>query len=266
MTKSACNWDAEEYARHSSAQLQWAEELISKLALRGDEALLDVGCGDGKITARLARLLPEGRVVGLDASADMIRLARDSFAPAAYANLSFVQQDARAISLKGRFDLVFSAAALHWVKEHDEVLQGMRYSLNPGGRILLQMGGSGNAVDVFAALQKVIAAPLWNDYFAGFTVPYHFYGPDDYELWLVQQGFRSERVELVQKDMVQSGRDGFKGWLRSTWFPYTDRLPVALREQFLDEVTASYIADWPLDAAGNTHTRMVRLEVAATLV
>ncbi len=265
MAKTEYAWDAQEYALHSSAQLKWAEELIGKLGIAGDESLLDIGCGDGKITARIAGLLPGGRVVGLDASSEMIQLARSQYRGKEHANLSFVQQDAREIKLPEQFNLVFSAAALHWVQDHGAVLRGIKGCLNPGGRILLQMGGRGNARDVFAALQQVITVPPRQPYFAGFTDPYSFYGPDDYEVWLIQEGFRADRIELIPKEMVHSV-DGFKGWLRTTWFPYTDCLPVELREWFLDELTDAYIADRPLDATGNVTVQMVRLEVAAAVV
>lgn len=265
MAKTEYAWDAHEYARHSSAQLIWAEELIGKLGIRGDESLLDIGCGDGKITARIAGLLPRGQVVGLDASPEMIQLARSRCGGKEHTNLAFVQQDAREIALAEQFDLVFSAAALHWIQDHGAVLRGIKRSLKPGGRILLQMGGRGNARDVFSALQQVVAVPPWQPYFAGFAAPYSFYGPDDYEVWLIQEGFQIDRVELIPKEMVHTV-DGFKGWLRTTWFPYTDRLPEALRERFLDELVAAYSAGWPLDADGNVHVQMVRLEVAAVVV
>lgn len=135
---------AENYDELSDAQFDNGRQLLELLQVKPGSSVLDIGCGTGRLGLHVAENLgPEGRFLGIDPLHERIRIAN-----------SFVQQDARAISLKGRFDLVFSAAALHWVKEHDEVLRGMRYSLNPGGRILLQMGGSGNAVDVFAALQK----------------------------------------------------------------------------------------------------------------
>jgi trans-aconitate methyltransferase len=265
VTTTGFSWDAKDYAQHSTAQLQWANELLGKLICRGDESMLDIGCGDGKITATIARMLPHGGVTGLDASAEMIRLARESYPERKYPNLSFVQQDARTISLPEQFDLVFSTAALHWIREHDLVLRSIRGCLKPGGRILLQMGGRGNAAAVFASLRSVIATPEWSPYFTDFVPPYCFYAPEEYDAWLVQEGFRGDRVELIPKEMVHTV-DGFRGWLRTTWFPYTDRLPVALRDRFLDELTAAYIADWPLDAAGNIRVQMVRLDVAAAVV
>ncbi len=256
-------WNAVDYAKNSSAQLQWAQELISKLTLQGGESVLDIGCGDGKISALLALAAKNGNVLGIDLSEDMIRLASEQFPSAKYPNLSFLHMDATSIRLSGRFDVAFSNAALHWVKDHSAILRGVHACLKSGGKILFQMGGRGNAPEVFEALEKVLRHPRWRQYYEGFTPPYHFCGPEEYEAWLLESGFRPVRVELMPKDMQHHGADGFKGWLRTTWFPFTDRLPVGLRDAFLAEVIEAYSAANPIDALSHIHVKMVRLEVEA---
>ena len=256
-------WNAEDYARNSSAQLQWAEELIAKLALSGGESVLDIGCGDGKITARLARAAQHGKVVGIDLSEDMIRLATESFPPEQYPNLTFHCMNAEDIRFKTAFDIAFSNAALHWTGNHVAVLRGVHACLRPGGRILFQMGGRGNASGVFDAIEAVMQRPRWAPQYERFTPPYHFYGPEEYREWLPACGFQPLRIELFPKDMQHRGLEGLLGWLRTTWFPYTDRLPAGLRAAFLEEVATAYTAAHPLDAHGNTHVEMVRLEVEA---
>jgi trans-aconitate methyltransferase len=171
--------------------------------------------------------------------------------------------DAANIELPERLDVAFSAATLHWIADHGAVLRGVHGCLRPGGRLLFQMGGRGNAADVFEALRQVQALPRWRGYYEGFASPYHFYGPEAYARWLPEYGFRPLRIELIPKDMQHEGVEGLLGWLRTTWFPYTERLPVELRDAFLAEVLAAYIAAHPLDARGCTHVSMVRLEVEA---
>ncbi|OGP52632.1 MAG: SAM-dependent methyltransferase [Deltaproteobacteria bacterium RBG_13_52_11] len=263
MQSTKQNWDAEDYANNSSAQTQWAQELISKLALQGSESLLDIGCGDGKITAQLAQILSAGRILGIDVSPRMIRLATERFPLTKYPNLSFLQMDATRIRLSQQFDVAFSSATLHWVEDHIAVLRGVRVCLKSGGKILLQMGGRGNAHEVFRSVQEVIRRLQWQGYFDDFSQPYHFYGPEEYEAWLSQSGFRTVRVELIPKDMQHQGEEGLRGWLRTTWFPYTDRLPAELRAAFVNEVVDAYTKQHPVDALGNTHVKMVRLEVEA---
>jgi trans-aconitate methyltransferase len=257
------NWNADDYADNSSAQLQWAEELITKLALKGSESLLDIGCGDGKISAQLARVVKNGHVLGIDSSESMIKRASEQFPPAANPNLSFLQMDATEIHLPRRFDVAFSNAALHWVKDHISVLRGVHSCLKSGGKILFQMGGYGNAAEVFGTIQEIIKNPRWKQYFEVFVPPYYFYKPEDYEVWLLESGFRSGRVELIPKDMQHDRVKGLMGWLRTTWFPYTDCLPAELRDAFLEELVETYSSLHPADALGNIHIKMVRLEVEA---
>jgi trans-aconitate 2-methyltransferase len=258
-------WNAVDYAENSSAQLAWARELIDRLHLKGDEALLDIGCGDGKISALIAQALPQGRVHGIDLSADMIQLARQQFEGRSYPNLRFQQMDATRIQLARGFDVVFSTAALHWVADHPAILGGVRACLKPGGRLLFQMGGRGNAAEVYDAVREVVRTAPWRPYLESFAFPYYFLSPADYEGWLPECGFRLKRAELIPKDMQHQSPEGFKGWLRTTWFPYTDRLPEDRRDAFLDAVVDRYLTAHPVDAEGRTHVKMVRLEIEADL-
>ena len=259
------DWDARDYVAHSAAQQEWARELIAKLRLLGDEAVLDIGCGDGRVTALIAERLPEGSVLGIDASPSMIALAQEQFPPGDYPTVSFRQMDARCLELPPAFEVAFSTAALHWVDDHEAVLGGVRRSLRPEGRLLFQMGGRGNLAEAWAVGEEVIARPRWRAYFADFPSPYHFHTPEDYEVWLPRAGFRVARAELFPKDMPHAGRGAFLGWLRTTWFAYTDRLPAELRDAFCDEVADAYTALRPPDADGVIHVQMMRLEVEATV-
>ncbi len=256
-------WDAEEYAKHSSAQQIWARELIAKLQLRGNESLLDIGCGDGKITAEIAAQLPEGNVLGVDSSPDMIALARKHFPRDSYPNLSFELADASHLCFKKQFDIVFSNAALHWIKDHKPVLSGIQKSLKAEGRIFLQMGGKGNAEAITSLVDGIIGEKEWCAFFADFSFPYGFYTPEEYIQWLEEAGLHPKRVELIPKDMSYENKDGLAGWLRTTWIPYTDCVPAHLRKKFISRVADKYVEKNSLDNEGRVHVDMVRLEVEA---
>lgn len=257
------NWNADDYAGNSSVQQMWAEELIAKLALQGNESVVDIGCGDGKITAKLAHAVKDGYVLGIDSSDNMIRHAKEQFPATAIPNLSFRCLDATKMRFAEKFDVAFSNATLHWVKNQNAVLRGLHACLQTGGRILFQMGGRGNGVEIFAVVALMIRNLPWQPYFKGFQPPYHFYGPEEYIVWLANNGFHPVRVELIPKDMQHQGREGLKGWVRTTWLPYTDRLPCELRDAFLEELVETYLAAHPIDHLGNTHVGMMRLEVEA---
>src|ERR1039457_7098053 len=115
--KRETEWNAAEYAANSAVQQTWARELIAQLHLRGDEHVLDVGCGDGKVTAEIAHAVLRGSVVGVDASPHMIEFAQNTFPAKKNPNLEFHVMDARKIRFAQPFDLVFSNAALHWVDD-----------------------------------------------------------------------------------------------------------------------------------------------------
>ena len=256
-------WNAQDYRNSSSAQQKWARELMAKLNLKGSERILDIGCGDGKVTAELAAYVSQGAVLGIDSSAEMVDLARETHPPTRHANLSFRLSDARELDFRSEFDLVFSNAVLHWVIDHLPVLKGICKSLAPSGRILLQMGGKGNAAGVVDVLNVVMAGARWRRYSEGFSFPYGFYSPGDYRAWMAEAGLRPRRLELIPKDMVHKGKDGLSGWVRTTWLPYTQRVPEGLRGEFVNEILDRYIEHHPLDSGGFVHVRMVRLEVEA---
>ncbi len=255
-------WDAKDYAENSSAQELWAQELIDKLALQGDEHLLDIGCGDGKITNSIAEKLSNGLVVGIDRSESMLGLAREQFA---LPNLSFHTMDAAKIDLNEKFDVAFSNAALHWVNDHKAVLEGLKKHLNRNAKILFQMGGHGNASYIIEVMTQLITSKKWKKYYDDFMFPYRFCKTQDYEELLMQAGYEAERVELIPKDMIHENVEGLKGWLRTTWFPYTDQLPETEKEDFLNFVVKKYTNIHPPDSEGRTHVNMVRLEVEARL-
>lgn len=259
-------WNATDYAKSSSAQKIWADELIEKLHLTGNETLLDAGCGDGKITAQLARLLPGGRVIGIDSSEQMIRLAQSMFGSDQYRNLRFEKMDVTQLSFENQFNVIFSNACLHWVKDHQPVLNGFHQALKKGGRLLLQMGGKGNAEDVVQIVEHIIQSGIWNQYFEGCEFPYGFHDPENYKKWLKASGFQWKRVELIPKDMMHENSSQLAAWIRTTWLPYLDRVPDELREKLIDKILRNYLDEYPADRWGKTHVKMVRLEVEAVKI
>jgi trans-aconitate methyltransferase len=259
-------WNAADYAANSVVQQAWARELIVRLNLLGDEHVLDVGCGDGKVSAEIAQAVPRGYVIGIDASPQMIKFARAAFPPGRVPNLKFQVVDARKIRFRRKFDLVFSSAALHWVDDHQAFLRGTAACLRSGGRLVVSCGGKGNAQDVFVALRPEMRLKRWREFFRKMERPYFFHNPDSYERWLPQFGFKSLGVQLSPKDAIYDGRKGFKAWLRTTWLPYVQRVPENLREEFIAAVADRYLAKHPPDVDGRVHVRMVRLEINAIKV
>ena len=256
-------WDADEYMQFSSSQQKWARESIEKANLKRNERVLDVGCGDGRITAEIAKFLTEGSVVGIDNSEHMISLAKEKFSRKEYPNLSFKILDAKSLKFYNEFDVVVSNAALHWTDEHVKILKGMYNALKKGGRILLQMGGKGNVPEAFFVINKMMAHPKWSSYFNNFKFPYYFFGVDEYGNFLSQTKFSSTSVEIVEKDMQHKGREGLTGWIKTTWLPYIHAIPEEQREEFINDLCNEFVKNFPADRDGFYHANAKRLIVQA---
>ena len=252
-------WNPADYARNSRGQFGWAWSVLERLGLRGDEHVLDVGCGDGKVTVEIAKRTT-GDVIGIDQSADMIELARRTWA-VAHRNLSFLVADAQKLDVACRVDVVFSNAALHWMPDQAAVLVGLARVLEPGGRVFLSMGGRGTAPLVFKALADLSRDARWSGLVH--DPPYYFRGPEEFDPWLRQAGFEPTRVELVPKPMWHADQTALTGWLRTTWMWLTDRLPEERRSEFLDELTSLIAPGCPPSDAGGLLLPMVNLEVEA---
>jgi trans-aconitate methyltransferase len=257
------SWNAKDYDKNSQAQQKWARELIANLNLTGVEDILDLGCGDGKVTAEIAQLVGDGSVVGVDNSRQMIDLAKGKYPRKKHPNLSLQIMDASDLSFENCIDVVFSNAVLHWVKNHKPVVEGLYKNLKIGGKILLRMGGKGDVEGILSVISNVKASNKWAQYFTEFEFSYTFLGVDEYEVLLKESGFSINRVELIRKDMTHDGKAGLEGWIRTTWLPYTERIPKEKREAFIEEVSSKYLDKVPLEADGKAHVAMVMIEVEA---
>ena len=257
------DWDAAAYADNADNQGRWAAERMQQISLDGDERILDIGCGDGRAAAAFAQRVPDGHVLGIDSAPGMVTLARERYPENTHPNLGFAHGDARALPFENAFGLVFSNAALHWVLDHRPVLRGIARALRRGGHADLEMGGQGNAAEVRAVTEELMAVAHWREYFQDFSFPYGFHGVDDYRAWLEAAGMEPVRVELVARDMHYQDIDAMKAWTRTTWLPFTQQVPGAQREQFIDELAAGYLERCPADDDGVVKVAMVRLEVEA---
>jgi trans-aconitate methyltransferase len=254
-------WNANDYAQHSAGQERWARELIPLLNLQPDDRVLDIGCGDGRVTASIAPLVARGSVLGIDSSTEMIRHAGSSFA--GVANLSFEQRDALALGYQNEFTVIFSNAVLHWIRDQRRVVHEIARALRPSGRVLVQCGGQGNGQEVIDSFTRVASQDRWAQYFAQFESSYAFYSDRDYELWLKDAELSIDELRLIPKDMIHADVAAFEGWLRTAWHPYTSRVPESERTEFIESVTRDYTKTTPPDTDGRVHVLMIRLQFRA---
>lgn len=256
-------WNPQDYAHHSKSQETWARELLTQINLRPTDTVLDIGCGDGRTTAAIARSVPQGHVLGVDLSADMVAHATAQHCSTETNNLRFAQADAAALPFTSEFTVVFSNATLHWLQDQRAAVQGIARALRPGGRVIAQFGGQGNVADVIDIFEQVAASPRWRTIPTLGEMPYRFEAATTYDSWLREAGLESQECRLIPKKMTHDSVNAFIGWLRTAWHPYTAGLPQDLRDAFLEDTAGRYLARHPLDAQGQIHVAAVRLQFRA---
>jgi trans-aconitate methyltransferase len=235
-------WNAGDYFRQSSLQQAMAEEQLGALTLEGTERVLDVGCGDGKVTAEIARCVPRGSVLGIDPSQDMVSFASAHFGPSVQPNLRFEVADARRLSYQKEFDLVVSFNALHWVPEQAAALRSIRAALKPGGRALLRLVPEGRRKCLEDVIEEVCHQGRWAHYFTGFQRPYVHFPPEQYRALAEANGLHVLRLEVEDRAWDFKTREAFVAFARATFVEWTKRLPESEWQVFITDVLDRYQA------------------------
>src|SRR3954454_22544240 len=238
-------WDAGTYDTASGPQQSWGTDVVARLdGIAADAIVLDVGCGTGIVTEALLELVPRGRVLAFDASAEMVRLARERLGDRA----EVWCQDALDLDLDEAVDVIFSTAALHWVPDHDRLWERLGRALRPSGRVEAQCGGQGN-IDRVRECIDAAARELALD-LVGWS-PWVFASPEETQARLDRNGFAQRRCWLEARP---TRPDDVAGFVRSSILPaHLERLPEERREPFAAAVLACVTL--PLD--------YVRLNVSA---
>jgi trans-aconitate methyltransferase len=229
-------WNAQQYRERSSLQRTMAAEVLPALDVSNSDWVLDIGCGDGGITSEIAGLAPNGRVVGVDASRNMIELARQRIAP----NLRFAVADARALPFNHAFDLVVSLNALHWIPEQGAALVSIRHSLKPGGRAHLRLVPMGARKSIETVLEETRNSPAWREYFREFRDPYLRMTQEEYFSLAQKSGFRVEHVRTESKAWDFGTRAEFLAFSSVTMVEWTRKVPESLQTRFMTDVLDRY--------------------------
>jgi trans-aconitate methyltransferase len=246
-------WDPAAYDDDHAFVYEYGERVVDLLDPAPGERVLDIGCGTGHLTDRIASAGAEA--VGLDASAAMIERARETYPH------RFVHADARAFAVDEPFDAVFSNAALHWIDESDQdaVLDAISHALRPGGRFVAELGGTGN---VAAILDAVRAAAADRGYVL--ESPWYFPSVGEYATRLEAAGFEVRSATLFDRPTeLDSGDDGLAAWLDTFGDELLASLPAAERAALVADVEDRLRDDLFADGTWTADYR--RLRVVAIL-
>jgi trans-aconitate 2-methyltransferase len=224
-------WDAATYDRVSAPQVEWAERVLERLPLRGDETVLDAGCGSGRVTRRLLDRLPHGHVVAVDSSADMVEHARAALDPE---RATVFQADLAQLELDEPVDAVFSNAVFHWIPDHEALFAHLHAALRPGGRLVAQCGGQGNVARFHAAAREVAVDEPYAEHLSGWHGPWNFAGAEETADRLERAGFSEIDTWLEPYPVTPEDPPAF---VRTVCLgPHLQRLPEDLRDGFVEAV------------------------------
>jgi trans-aconitate 2-methyltransferase len=211
------DWDAHTYTRVAGGIMALGHEVLERIDLRGDEVVLDAGCGSGELTAELAARVPRGRVYAVDGSPRMVELARNRLGEQATVWVG----DLLELEVPEPVDLVFSAATFHWIADHERLFERLRMALKAGGRLVAQCGGAGNIAALREAIEDV-SGDAWS--------PWNFAGPDETEARLRAAGFSEARAWLYERPVTPEEPLAF---LKTAILgEHLQRLPEGEREPF----------------------------------
>ena len=230
-------WSGADYARHSSVQLSHAEYLLSNISLRGNESILDVGCGDGKITAFLARRVPFGKVVGIDPSLSMLKKAKDTHNED---HLTFREGSAEHFTFDEQFDHIIAIHVMHWIKEQKIALQNMYDHLKVGGHIHLILAPSKEGLPFYRALRKTVESK--QEDFIDFVNPQQVFDMETYRKLMVEVGFQIGAIHYVRHESIHENKEKLQAWIEQ-WLPHGKHLPEGKRSDFFTGLLSNYLPE-----------------------
>ena len=247
MSSHPREWNSSQYHQLSDPQFQWGLKVLDRLTLRGDETVLDAGCGTGRVTAELARRLPKGKVIASDVSENMLTTAKGYLAPLFDGRVQYLQADMADLPLNSEVDYVFSTAAFHWVKDHDSLFRSIYRALKPGGRLVAQCGGGPNLEIIRARADRVISEDrVLREAMQRFENPWHYASPEQTTGRLRRVGFTDAEAWLQSTPTTIEKRGKYREFLRTVILrAHLAYVPAEAAEYLLERMTELGAKDQP---------------------
>lgn len=234
-------FDGEKYKKASTHQKEWANKILQEFNLTGNETILDLGCGDGVITKQLAEMVPNGSVLGIDASEGMIKTAKQNNN---LPNLLFELKNINEIQYKNEFDLIFSNAALHWVLDHSKLLKNASEALTSGGVIRFNFAGDGNCSYFYKVIKQAMAEPQFKSSFNTFSWPWFM--PTLYKYKEIVSEIELSDIEIWEEnaDRYFETREAMVKWIdQPSIVPFLKHITSEKQHTFRDYVVEKMIKE-----------------------
>lgn len=244
------DWDAETYHRVSDPQTAWGRAVLDRIELRGDETVMDAGCGSGRLTSQILERLPDGRVIGIDLSSAMLEAARGHLATARRRPASrawLVRADVASLPFQQAADVIFSTATFHWVRHHLALFRSLFVALRPGGRLVAQCGGGPNIARVLGRAAAIIAREPFAGAFRQWQRPWEFADDTTTQSRLHQVGFVDVDTSLVPAPTSFADAGQFREFVKTVVLrPHMAAIANPRdADGFLDEMVSAAASDDP---------------------
>lgn len=241
------DWNAASYHQVSTPHQDWGRAVLDRLQLCGDETVLDLGCGTGRITHALLERLPDGRVVAVDGSAAMVERAREELHDAG-PRATVILSDLVALDLAAhpdapqQADAAISTATFHWIADHDALFRGVHDALRPGSQFVAQCGGEGNVASVVAAVARLAEREPFAPYLGGWAGPWNYASAQTTRARLEAAGFAVDDCWLQPWGVEVEDKHEF--YATVVLGSHLERLPADLHDDFVAQVAADSELDY----------------------
>ncbi len=232
-------WDAETYDIVSDIQEKWAKTIINTREWTGKENLLDAGCGSGRITKILSKIITEGKIYAIDKDPNMVKKAKENLTD--IKNIKVLEADLLDINssqIPIKFDIIFSNAVLHWISDQKRIFSNFYDLLDKNGRLLIQCGGYGNLQSTIAIIDQAMKASEFKDFFINWKDVWNFAKPRETETILNELGYKDIKVYLKDAPVTFENKGDYSVYLKTVVLgPYLKHLPSEqTRTKFIEAI------------------------------
>ena len=247
-----------DYHNGTQQQIENLDAAIGEGFFEGASSILDVGCGDGQVTARLAQQFPKIHFIGCDISKAMIEFAKRTYS---YPNLEFIEKDACHLGYEHQFDRIVSFSALHWMEDQKQALTSIYQALKPNGKVLIRATPKTSNNDFKAISLKVILSFKWVSHFLNYRNTHSFHSERDYRKILTGIGFKVDRIEQKNKELCFENKEALIPFLKAILTPLS-KIPPAKKDDFLADYYQELVKHGNVDENGVIHIHFDKVELA----
>lgn len=230
------------YAQNEQSHHDRIREVLTEFTFSECDRILDIGCGDGRITAQISKSVPKGSVVGLDVDPSFIELARRNFSAQGFPNLTFSLADILSAPFENEFDVITSFASLHLVFDYSAFLNTVSKALRPQGEVLLLfINASHDETNFFTCLKEFLDLTKWRKICQTHNIKYFYSNLEEWEKLLLENRFEIQIIKNIDETIQFESLEEFHAFIKHHWISLMSKIPAELQDGFIDKLLEFYI-------------------------